>query len=242
MAFINEWHPVVSKETNRKFVANELIQFCKQYINSTGHSRLEAKLSPIREEHNSVLKEYRSWYENAGFYQATGEVMMEADLENIVLSSYQPAIPQGTTFENIEEHENIEIEDSFFNSFTSGKDRLFLDMTRSQQRISFNFWFSRHRPFHRASILVMNEGKVIGFNVVRVDDDVAEVGPVGIIPEFQKQGIMKAVLHESMKRLVEDGVKAAQLEADGENQPAMKLYRSMGFRIAYNQQYYAWKP
>ncbi|MBE0526536.1 MAG: GNAT family N-acetyltransferase [Candidatus Thorarchaeota archaeon] len=163
------------------------------------------------------------------------------NLENHLLPSTQPSLPEGFRFENIDNVPNEDIEEPFFTSFRNGRDRLFLDMTNDQQKVSFNYWFRRSRPFHRAAIIVMKDKEVVGFNLVRQDDDGAEVGPVGLIPKYHRKGIMKAVLHESLKRLQEDGIKIAHLEADKSNDPAISLYTKFGFEEMYTQQYFAWK-
>ncbi|MGY5872365.1 MAG: GNAT family N-acetyltransferase [Candidatus Thorarchaeota archaeon] len=241
MSFTAKWHPIIHQGDSKKETAKELIHFTKEYIKERGFTRLEANLSPIKQEHADVYIEYKSWYESAGFYKATEEVLLQVNLESHTLPSTQPSLPEGIRFENIDNVSNEDIETPFFNAFTSGRDRLFVDMTKAQQKVSFNFWFRRSRPFHRATILVMKDDDVVGFNLVRVDGETAEIGPVGVIPKYHRQGIMKAVLHESWKRLQEDGIKIGQLEADKSNDPATSLYTKFGFEQQYTQEYFAWK-
>ena len=114
-------------------------------------------------------------------------------------------------------------------------------MTSSQQKAVFNQWFDRSRPFHRTAVLVMKDDEVVGFNAVRADEDKANIGPIGIIPKYRKQGIMKAVFHESLRQLQEDEIKAVYLETDKSNDAAMSLYTKFGFQEQYTQQYFAWR-
>jgi len=241
MSFTAKWHPIIHQCDTRDETAMELIQFTKEYIKGRGFTRFEANLSPIRQEHAEVYSEYKSWYEKAGFYRATEEVLLQVNLESHTLPSTQPSLPEGFCFENIDNVSNDKIEEPFFSSFTSGRDRLFVNMTRSQQKISFNFWFRRSQPLHRSTILVMKDDEIVGFNIVRVDDETAEIGPVGVIPKYHRQGIMKAVLHESFKRLKEDGINVGRIEADGSNEPAITLYTKFGFKKQYDQEYFAWR-
>ncbi len=241
MAFTAKWHPIIHIEGTRKETAIELLQSCKEYVKERGFTRFEANLSPIDHEHVEVYKEYKSWYETADFYKATEEVLLRVNLETHPLPPTQPMLPKGIHFENINNVTNKEIEEPFFESFTNSRDRLFLDMTKAQQQVSFNFWFRRSRPFHRATIIVMKDDDVVGFNLVRMDDTSAEVGPVGVIPKYHRQGIMKAVLYESLKRLQEDGIMIGELEVDGSNEPAINLYTMFGFRKVHDQEYFAWK-
>ena len=244
MVFTSLWDPTITQEEGRERreeIALDLIRFCKKYVKERGFSRLEALFSPLTEKHSEIYKENQSWYKKSGFYKATEEVLLQVDLENHQLPSPQPSLPEGFRFENIDNVTNDDIEGPFFESFTHGRDRLFVDMTRAQQKVSFNYWFSRNRPFHRSTIIVMKDDDVVGFNIVRVDDDSVEIGPVGVIPKYHRQGIMKSVLHESLKRLQEDGIKSGLLEADGSNVPAINLYTKFGFEKQHNQEYFAWR-
>ena len=241
MAFLDKWHPIIGQSVTELTVATELIQSCKQYIKERGLNRLEALLSPIRNQYSEAHKKYRSWYESVDFHIATEEAFMQVDLESLSLPSTQPTLPEGFSFANIDDVMNEDIEKPFFESFSNSKDRLFLDITEAQRIVSFNYWFSKQRPFHGASTLVMKGGNVVGFSVIRPDDDNVEIGPVGVIPKYRRQGIMKAVLHESIRRLQEEGVKIALLEADVSNEPAINLYKIFGFEQLHTQEYYAWK-
>ncbi|MHA1137329.1 MAG: GNAT family N-acetyltransferase [Candidatus Thorarchaeota archaeon] len=241
MAFTARWHPIVHHGETREETAIELIQFTMEYIKGKGFTRLETNLSPIRQEHAEVYNEYKSWYENTGFYRATEEVLLQVDIEKHLLPSTQPSLPEGFRLESIDNVSNDDIETPFFEAFTAGRDRLFVDMTTAQQKVSFNHWFRRSQPFHRSTILVMKDDEVVGFNIVRVDDEEAEIGPVGVTPKYHRQGIMKAILHESFKRLQEDGIKIAKLEVDGSNEPAISLYTKFGFEKQYTQEYFAWR-
>ncbi len=197
-------------------------------------------LSPITEVLGETRDEYRSWYENSGFHQASKEAFMRVDLESFSGSSSTPSLPDGFKFEDIENVKNKELEGPFLKSFRQGKDRLFLDMTAPQQVTTFSYWLDRKKPFHRGSILVMKDGKVVGFSIVRPKPDGVEIGPVGVVPEYWEKGIMKAALHETINRLREDKVRFAYLEADVNNTPAMNLYKMYGFEQVHIQEYYAW--
>ncbi|MGD9395635.1 MAG: GNAT family N-acetyltransferase [Candidatus Thorarchaeota archaeon] len=241
MSFAANWHPRIHHDDSREEIALELIQFCKEYVKENGFKRFEMNLGPIRQEHAEVYKEYKSWCEKSGLYRATEEMFMEVNLQNQQLKSAQSSLPEGFRFESIDNVTNDDIESSVFESFANGSDRLFADLTSSQQRVVFNLWFNRSRPFHRSTLLVLKDGEVIGFNVVRVNDDSAHIGPVGVIPKCQRQGIMKAVLHESFNRLNEDGIKIAHLETDKSNDAAISLYTKFGFKEQHTMQYFAWR-
>jgi ribosomal protein S18 acetylase RimI-like enzyme len=114
-------------------------------------------------------------------------------------------------------------------------------MNRAQQEVSFNYWLRRSEPFHRSSLVILDDDNFVGLIVVRQDGDTAEIGPVAVVPEFKRKGIMSATLHESLKRMKEDGIEYGQLEADAFNEPAIKLYKKFGFEIVHEQEYFAWR-
>ena len=235
------WHPRIHHDDTREEIALEMIQFCKEYVKENGFTRFEINLGPIRKEHADVFKEYKSWCEKSGLYRTTEEVFLQVDLQNHQLPSAQPSLPDGFRFESIDNVTNDDIEPAVFDSFPGGLDRGFADLARSQQKVVFDVWFRRDRPFHRSTIIVMKDDEVVGFNVVRVNDDSAHFGPIGVIPKYHRQGIMKAVLHESFKRLQEDGIKTGRLEADKSNDAAIGLYTKFGFREQHTMQYFAWR-
>jgi len=241
MVLAANWHPRIHHDDSREEIAIEMIQFCKEYVKENGFKRFEMNLGPIRQEHAEVYKEYKSWCEKSGLYKANEEVFMHVEIENLQFPSTQPSLPDEFHIESIDNFTNDDIESSVFESFVDGSDRSFADLTSSQQKAVFNHWFNRSRPFHRSAILVMKDDGVVGFNVVRVDEDSAHIGPIGIIPKYRRQGIANAVLHESFKQLQEDGIKIVHLETDKSNDAAINLYTKFGFQEQYTQQYFVWR-
>lgn len=244
IAFTSLWDPIITQEEGkekREEIALELIRVGKNFVKERGFSRLESLFSPLTEKHAELYAENKSWYEKSGFHKATEEVMLQLELDSYQLPAPLPLLPEGFSFESIDNIANEEIENPFFESFVNGRDRLFVDMNKAQQMVSFNHWFNRNRPFHRSTVIVKKNDEVVGFNIVRVEDEFAEMGPVGVIPKYQRQGIMNAVLHESYSRLKEDGINLVRLEADGSNEPAISMYTRFGFKKLYDQEYFAWR-
>jgi ribosomal protein S18 acetylase RimI-like enzyme len=235
------WHPIIHHGDSREEIAIEIIQFCKEYLKENGFKRFEMNLGPIRQEHADVYKEYKSWCEKSGLYKANEEIFMHVEIDNLQLHSAQPSLRDEFHIESIDNFANDYIESSVFESFLDGSDSSFAELTSIQQKAVFNHWFNRSRPFHRSAILVMKDEEVVGFNVVRVEEDSAQIGPIGVIPKYRRQGTAKAVLHETLKQLQEDGIKIVHLETDNGNDAAFDLYTKFGFKEQYTQQYFAWR-
>jgi GNAT superfamily N-acetyltransferase len=66
-------------------------------------------------------------------------------------------------------------------------------------------------------------------------DPVNAVGlfePVGTHPDFQRQGLGKAVMAEGMRRMQAAGMRRAVVGFDPNNVAALALYTSLGFRAS----------
>jgi ribosomal protein S18 acetylase RimI-like enzyme len=65
-------------------------------------------------------------------------------------------------------------------------------------------------------------------------DEVNKVGylePVGTHPDFWQQGLGKAVILAGLARLRQGGMDSVSLCVEHDNQPAWRLYASVGFRV-----------
>ena len=60
---------------------------------------------------------------------------------------------------------------------------------------------------------------------------VGDFGPVGARPEYRRQGLSRAVLLECMRRMYRRGVEWVSVSTGVTNEPALKLYKSVGFRV-----------
>jgi ribosomal protein S18 acetylase RimI-like enzyme len=74
----------------------------------------------------------------------------------------------------------------------------------------------------------------VGAFCIAWPDAVNQVGlfePVGTHPDFQRQGLGKAVMLETLRRLQRAGMRQAIVSTGADNTPAIHLYASAGFRI-----------
>lgn len=109
-------------------------------------------------------------------------------------------------------------------------------------RLPFDRYWPRYLRFmespaydrERDLIVVVPDGRVGSFCVIWLDP-VNKVGlfePVGTHPEFQRQGLGRAVMFEGLRRMQAAGMATAIVCADGVNLAARRLYDSVGFRVA----------
>jgi ribosomal protein S18 acetylase RimI-like enzyme len=88
-------------------------------------------------------------------------------------------------------------------------------------------------PLHHL-VIASDEGLVVGFasavQYVHPDKSRPElwVNEVGVSPSHQKRGVGKAIMHALLELAREAGCAEAWVLTERNNQPAMKLYQSVG--------------
>ena len=60
---------------------------------------------------------------------------------------------------------------------------------------------------------------------------IGDLGPVGAMPEYRRQGLTRAVLIECLQRMKSYGMDRVCVSTGITNTPARNLYESIGFRI-----------
>jgi len=107
---------------------------------------------------------------------------------------------------------------------------------------SFDRYLERFTNFMRSpvyrseqDIVAVSPDRQVGAFCVVWTDPVNQVGlfePVGTHPEFHRKGLGRAVLTEGLHRLYERGMCRAIVSTYEDNIAAIKLYESVGFRVA----------
>jgi mycothiol synthase len=84
----------------------------------------------------------------------------------------------------------------------------------------------------RELVVVAPDGRFAAF-VVYWLDPVSKSGlfePVGCHKDFQRKGLTKTLMYEAMRRMVKTGMETALVGHNTDNDAAIKLYTSVGFR------------
>lgn len=93
----------------------------------------------------------------------------------------------------------------------------------------------------RDIVAVAPDGAIAAF-AIHWFDPVNKVGlfePVGTHPDYQRKGLGKAVLLESMRRMQAHGMETAIVGTNHGNEAATRLYESVGFRLHHHDCDYA---
>ncbi len=74
------------------------------------------------------------------------------------------------------------------------------------------------------------DGRIVGFHWTKVEDGVGEVYVVGIDPDAQGGGLGTALTARGLRHMYEQGLPIVDLYVEGDNAPALKVYRNLGFQ------------
>jgi ribosomal-protein-alanine N-acetyltransferase len=80
--------------------------------------------------------------------------------------------------------------------------------------------------------------RIIGFVMMRIAADEAEILSVAILPKARGRGFGRLLMEEAMRRLYREGARSCFLEVGNDNHAAIGLYRSLGFEEAGARQSY----
>jgi mycothiol synthase len=74
------------------------------------------------------------------------------------------------------------------------------------------------------------EGRIVGFHWTKVEDGIGEVYVVGIDPDAQGGGLGTALTARGLRHLHEQGLPIVDLYVEGDNTPALAVYKKLGFK------------
>lgn len=74
-------------------------------------------------------------------------------------------------------------------------------------------------------------GKVIGYACFWYVLDEAQLVNIGVLPEFRKQGVARAILEAGLDKALENDMKTMFLEVRVSNHGAQNLYKNFGFHV-----------
>ena len=108
-------------------------------------------------------------------------------------------------------------------AFASHPEQGAMDRADFERRASSD-WFDPAGLF-----VAEHGGEVVGFHWTKVEDGVGEVYVVGVDPSEQGSGLGTALTTRGLRHLHESGVRTVDLYVEGDNDPALAVYRRLGF-------------
>lgn len=234
------WQPIVHPNADQETVAIALIEHSKKLVETHSKTKLEIWMEITNEQVQAVKSTYQDWYQRCGFILNSREYFM--DTEYSKLSKLGHAIPEGIEVIPMSKFTNEQLEDIVFKTFRTGSDEWVNSMNDSQLNGSVEAWLKRDETFDpEASIVFKQDGTIVGYNVMRIEDDSIEVGPVGVLPAYRGRELGKSLILESIHRIPEDQ-HSVWLTVSAGNSYAYRLYSRLGFENRYTILIYAWTP
>lgn len=115
-------------------------------------------------------------------------------------------------------------------------------LLKLQHQGGFSDWSNNH--FQEAiagqqCLVIEKRCQLIGFIIMSVLFEQAELLNMAVSREFQRQGLARLLYQEASRRVKTQGAKECLLEVAGSNLAAQRLYQSLGFiKIAERRNYY----
>jgi len=83
-------------------------------------------------------------------------------------------------------------------------------------------------------VAVNGDGQLVAFCIGWANEvnghKMGQIEPVGVLPEFQKLGLGRAILLENLRRMRASGIETILIDAESYNPASQHLYESAGFR------------
>jgi len=238
MAYFLSWHPLVLPPNPE--ISQQLVRQCIQYTQSSGRERMEVFLMNLTDEYRDDAAACGENYAAAGMKRGYEWAFMEADLAHLDVATRD--IPDTLTLRSLSEVSNDALWPSYDDVFSSGQDRRYENQTRDQRRENFYSFFSREAPIDEdASLVLFDRETIVGFVKIDLVEEGAYVHGVGVLPGYRRQGFGKFVLGTSLRRAAQNNRKKMVLEVDVENQAAIGLYESLGFKTVKGSISYIWE-
>ncbi|MFX0063919.1 MAG: GNAT family N-acetyltransferase [Candidatus Hermodarchaeota archaeon] len=238
MPSLSPYHPVISPNNITKDLATQLIKQALDYARKEGLKKVQAFLE-IAEHLEQLNNIYRSWYEAENL-----TLRGESYSMLLSLSEYQPEsikLPENFLAKPILDVDKDELYQCYVETFKTSLDRWNLDLTDEERQKQFNNSVqpSSSSLNKDASLGLLHNKKIVGFSIVEnVSPEVGYLLDFGIHPDFRGRKIGKSLLRLTINNLAKQGLKTVTLHSDSQNDPAVILYRDVGFKITNNTMRY----
>ncbi|MEM2106045.1 MAG: ribosomal protein S18-alanine N-acetyltransferase [Candidatus Bathyarchaeia archaeon] len=104
------------------------------------------------------------------------------------------------------------------------------------------FFLDLHRRFPETFIVAEESGEIVGYIMCRIEFGLSDFGfsglikkghivSVAVMPQHRRKGIGQALITEALNGMRSYGAKQCFLEVRVTNDPAINLYKKLGFKI-----------
>lgn len=122
----------------------------------------------------------------------------------------------------------IDLQNKIYFHYENTEDEINLNEVNPEDEMSRGFYI----------YLVYFEGQVVGKVNIQFGNDTNGIYGLGVKPEFRSRGIGRSILLRTIELIKKDNNKGIQLQVEVENDNALNLYKSCGFRETYSMNYF----
>ena len=228
------WHPLVIPPDPA--IAEQLVRECIRHTTTSGREgapsgrrRMEVLLLNLTPESRNYAAQCGAIYQAAGMVRGAEWQSMEAGLQQLDFAPRD--VPETLTLRPLTGISNDELWPCFDAAFSHGADRRYAQQSAAQRRETYEAFFCREVSLDIDASLVLVDGEtIVGFVRIEAAAEDAYVNGIGVIPAYRRQGLARTMLGMSMQRAAANQHQKMKLQVDSENQAALGLYRSLGFR------------
>lgn len=119
-----------------------------------------------------------------------------------------------------------------------------INHTTLPENYPYPFFVEILKKFPRAFIVAEKDGKIVGYMMNRIEKGLSGIFTSGIhrvskghivsiavLPEYRRKGIGKKLMLKGMEAMKEYGAQEYVLECRITNEPALSMYKSLGFTV-----------
>jgi mycothiol synthase len=148
---------------------------------------------------------------------------MDAAPEPALRQALEPRVPEDVTIRTFEPDDIDAIVQVNGRAFASHPEQGSMDRADFDQRAGSD-WFDPAGLF-----VAERDGTVVGFHWTKVEGDLGEVYVVGVDPTEQGSGLGTSLTARGLRHLHDSGIRTVDLYVEGDNDPALAVYRRLGF-------------
>ncbi|MFW9951155.1 MAG: GNAT family N-acetyltransferase [Candidatus Thorarchaeota archaeon] len=225
-----DWNPIVNPDESENYVAGELIKKCIEFSRSNDISKLEVCFTVETESENAIFLKQVEWYKRFNFSRGAKEVLMELSLDKFKIEPIK--VPKNYEITPLN-HVNPKLLPLVaYEAFNNSEDHAFLNLQEEEKQVMCEKYFDLSTPILQDASFILKQGEeIIGFSIIKVNENQAVLNSIGIIPRERNKGFAKTLLSICIEKLIEKEFKTIILDVIVENNSAYNLYKSLGFKV-----------
>lgn len=239
------WHPFLLPEEDLPSVAQGLLLASIGLTRYHGAQSLEVcchlNQNQLGSEAEDFYRLQGEMYQKAGLKMTDETVHMTCSASEC--SPQKPAsIPEPFLICNYHPSYHQQAYTCYLAAFSAGSDRSILHKTPEQREAAFEAYLAGNLNTN-ASKLLLEDGQVRGISLIQTRERVGDehLALLAIAPEIQGQGWGRILASSSMETAAQGGDKLFSVGVDLTNQPAYRLYQSLGFKTQTKLITHTWK-